>query len=72
MAKEADLQQETDIDSFWAFMHQIKQIGSNTPMYSLLLTLVRVLLSLPASNADSERCFSMKKGAIYILKLWPH
>ena len=72
MAKEADFQQETDIDSFWAFMHQIKQIGSNTPMYSLLLTLVRVLLSLPASNADSERCFSMKKGAIYILKLWPH
>ena len=34
-------------------------MGSTTPTYSTLLVLVRALLSLPASNADSERCFSM-------------
>lgn len=59
MAEEEDLPQETSVDTFWADMHQVKQIGSSTPLYSHLLTLVRALLSLPASNADSERCFSM-------------
>ena len=59
MADEADLPQVTSVDSFWASLHDIKQIGSTTPMYSNLLTLVRALLAFPASNADSERCFSM-------------
>ena len=36
-----------------------RKIGSTTPIYSNLLTLVRALLALPASNVDSERCFSM-------------
>ena len=59
MAEEADLPQETDVDTFWGAMHKLKQIGSSTPMYSHLLTLIRALLSLPASNADSKRFFSM-------------
>ena len=33
--------------------------GSAEPTYSTLLVLVRALLALPASNADSKRCFSM-------------
>ena len=59
MADKVDLPQETHVDSFWASLHDVKQIGSTTPLYTNLLTLVRALLALPASNADSERCFSM-------------
>ena len=59
IADEADLPQVTSVDSFWASLHDIKQIRSTTPMYSNLLTLVRALPAFPASNADSERCFSM-------------
>ena len=40
-------------------MHQIKHIASLTPMYPNLLALVRALLSLPVSNANSECCFSI-------------
>ena len=70
MSDEDDLPSETDVDSFWASMHQVKHITSSTPLYPNLLTLVRALLSLPASNADSERCFSMvreilRKGVIW-------
>ena len=56
MADREDLPGETDVDSFWA---SLQQIGSPTPLYPNLLILARALLSLPASNADSERCFSM-------------
>ena len=59
MSEEDDLPTETDVDSFWASMHQIKHIASSSPVYPNVLVLVRALLSLPASNADSERCFSM-------------
>lgn len=40
-------------------MHDVKEMGSVTPTYANLLTLVRALLALPASNADSEHCFSV-------------
>ena len=43
----------------WALMHQVKHIASSSPVYPNLVVLVRELLSLPASNADRERCFSM-------------
>lgn len=59
MADERDLPVATQADAFWATMHSIKQIGSPKPLYSNLLILVRALLSLPASNADSEQTFSM-------------
>lgn len=59
MADSSDLPDTDNIDSFWAGMHNVLLLGSNTPMYQHLLTLVRGLLSIPASNADSERCFSM-------------
>ena len=59
MSEEDDLPTETDVDSFWASMHQVKHIASSLPVYPNLLVLVRALLSLPASNADSKRCFSM-------------
>ena len=59
MADGADLPQETEVDAFWASLHDVKQIGSSIPTYNNLLILVRALLSIPASNADSERCFSM-------------
>lgn len=55
----ADLPQDTEVDAFWASLHNVKQIGTTTPTYNNLLTLVRALLSIPASNADSERCFSI-------------
>ena len=38
------------IDQFWSDM---RRIGSITSVYENLLTLVRALLSIPASNADS-------------------
>ena len=59
MADAADLPDDTGVDGFWAELHNIKEIGSTAPQYANLLVLVRALLSLPASNADSERCFSM-------------
>ena len=59
MADAADLPEDTNIDTFWGDLHNIKQIGSTTPLYANLLVLVRALLALPASNADSERSFSM-------------
>ena len=60
MADAAHLPEATDdVDTFWAALHDIKHIGSTTPQYANLLVLVRALLALPASNADSERCFSM-------------
>ena len=65
MSDEDDLPSETDVDSFWGSMHQVKHITSSTPLYPILLTLVRALLSLPASNADSERCFSMVRKIDY-------
>ena len=58
-AIDTDLPQEEDIDSFLGAMHDVKEVGSATPTYANLLTLVRALLALPASNADRERCFSM-------------
>lgn len=42
-----------------AALHDVKQIGSTVPLYTNLLVLVRALLAILASNADSERCFSM-------------
>lgn len=59
MADAADLPEHSDVDAFWAAMHDVKQIGSTVPLYANLLVLVRALLALPASNADSERSFSM-------------
>ena len=48
---EEDLPNTSNI---WARRHQVKGPGSTEPTYA-------ALLSLPASNADSERCFSMVK-----------
>ena len=48
-----------DVDEFWASIHEIRTVDTNQPVYSTLLVLIRALLALPASNADSERCFSM-------------
>ena len=62
MAGDGDLSDTNDVDDFWARFHQIRSPGSTEPTYSTLLVLVcalRALLTLPASNADSERCFSM-------------
>ena len=59
MAGDEDLPDTNDVDDFWARLHQIRSPGSTEPTYSTLLVLVRALLALPASNADSERCFSM-------------
>ena len=59
MASSEDLPGTKDTDEFWGKLHDIKQPGATEPTYSTLLVLVRALLSLPASNADSERCFSM-------------
>ena len=58
-ADAADLPEDTNIDTFWGDLHNFKQIGSTTPLYANLLVLVRALLALPASNADSESSFSM-------------
>ena len=59
MADAVELPTEDDVDSFSAAMHGVKGMGSATPTYANLLTLVRALLVQPASNADSERCFSI-------------
>ena len=58
MANSADLPEHSDVDKFWAAFHNVTQIGSTIPLYANLLVLVRGLLTIPASNADSERCFS--------------
>lgn len=47
-----------DIDEFWASVHNIHTVDTNQPVYSTLLVLICALLTLPASNADSERCSS--------------
>ena len=59
MAGEENLPNTGDVDEFWARLHQVRGLGSNEPIYATLLVLVRALLALPASNCDSERCFSM-------------
>ena len=59
MASSASLPADNDVDEFWCSVHNIKSMKSSLPAYSNLLVLVRALLSLPASNADSEQCFSM-------------
>ena len=59
MAGTEDLPDTNDVGDFWARVHHIRGPGSTEPTYSTLLVLVRALLALPASNADSERCFSM-------------
>ena len=59
MADPTDLPLHSDVDMFWAAVHDIKPIGSTVPQYANLLVLIRALLTLPASNTDSERCFSM-------------
>ena len=59
MADPEDLPDTNDVDDFWAKLHLIKSPGSTESTYATLLVLVRALLALPASNADSERCFSM-------------
>ena len=48
-----------DVDEFWASIHKIRNVDNNQPVYSTLLVPIRALLSLPVSNADSQRCFSM-------------
>ena len=58
-ADEVYLPQEDNMDVFWAALHEIKDMGSATPTYSKLLTLVTALLALLASNSDSECCFSI-------------
>ena len=59
MAASDDLPEAPDVDVFWENVHKIKRPGSVEPVYTTLLTLIRALLSLPASNTDSEHCFSM-------------
>ena len=48
-----------DVDEFWATIHEIRTVDTNQPVYGTLHMFIRALLALPASNADSERCFSM-------------
>ena len=55
----ADLPTSTDVDAFWASVHNIRTVDTDQPVYGTLLVLIRALLALPASNADSERSFSM-------------
>ena len=47
-----------DTDEFWASSHTIRTVDTNQPVDSTLLNLIPALLTLPASNANSERCFS--------------
>ena len=58
VADATDLPENTDVDGFWAVMHT-KQMETNAPCYTNLLILVRALIAIPASNADSKRCFSL-------------
>ena len=59
MSGNEDLPDTDDVDEFWAALHEVVSPGSSEPTFTTMLILVRALLSLPASNADSERCFSM-------------
>ena len=59
MAGPIDLPESNDVDDFWAKLHHIKSLGSTESTYATLLVLVRALLALSVSNADSERYFSM-------------
>ena len=59
LADPAELLHNSDVNTYWEAVHEIKEMGSTQPQYSNLLVLVRALLALLASNADSERCFSM-------------
>lgn len=58
IADTKDLPTDTDISIFWPDLHKSGSIGT-TPVYAKRLVLVRALLSLPGSNADRERTFSM-------------
>ena len=51
---------DTRIDSFWGDMSRSKA-GTGQPRFGTLCAVVLPLLSLPNSNADSERVFSMAK-----------
>ena len=55
---------DVGVGEFWASVHKIRTIDTNQPVYSTLLVLMRALPALPASNADSERCFSMVRKIV--------
>lgn len=50
---------DDNVDEFWASVHNIRTVDTDQLVYGTLLVLIRALLALPASNADSERSFSM-------------
>ena len=53
---------DIDVDELWASIQEICTVHTNRPVCSTILKLIRALLALPASNADSERYNSMLRS----------
>ena len=57
--KAADEMMRPKLGDFWLAMEQLKSVITGRLRYPLLTTLAKALLTIPVSNADPERLFSM-------------
>ena len=46
------------LDSLWSFIGKMKDHAENTLLFPRLWTVVRLILTIPHSNAEEERVFS--------------
>ena len=49
------------LDSLWSFVGKMKDHAENTLLFPRLWTVVRLILTIPHSNAEEERVFSIVK-----------
>ena len=49
------------LDSLWSFIGKMKDHAENTLLFPRLWTVVRLILTIPHSNAEEERVFSIVK-----------
>ena len=47
------------MDVLWAYLGSLKDVVTSQPTFSLLANVAKLVLTLPHSNADEERVFSL-------------
>ena len=61
------------LDSLWSFIGKMKDHAENTLLFPRLWTVARLILTIPHSNAEEERVFSIvkKNKTFFRLRLDP-
>ena len=52
-------QGDLKLDSLWSFIEKMKDHAENTLLFPRLWKVVRLILTIPHSNAEEERVFSI-------------